>query len=188
MSRLVFLSLCFGMLVSVSAAGFSGQLTQAAGNVALANGANSVNIGGGTWSTTNLGGFTDGQFQADGGYIVPVGGVYHFDATLQVEVSSTASPDETVDVRIVKCASGCNALCTGGTDVAATLIQSATFYLDSGFDAAFPPTYSLSAAFTGSFSTGGLVALCIDSNAQAGAVKLVCPTTTQTCLFSGFSA
>lgn len=187
MSR--FYALCFALLlcgVSVSASGFCGQLTQSAGQVSLSNGANSVTVGGGTWSTSNLGGFTDGQFQNDGGYIVPVGGTYHFDAAIQIQVSSASAPDVGVDLRIVKCSGGCNALCTGGSNLAATLIQSANFYLGDGFTAAFPPTYTLQATFTGSFNTGDLIALCVDSSATSGSVKLVCPTNEVACVFSGF--
>jgi hypothetical protein len=181
----VFALACFGSLLSgASAAGFSAQLQQPSGSVALANGANSVNTGA-SWSTTALAGFTDGQFQADGGYIVPVGGTYHFDTTMTVEVNTISAPDQTVHVRIVKCANGCNALCSGNTAVAATLIQSGTFYLDTGFSAAFPPTYAISAAFTGYFNTGDLIAVCIDNSATSGAVRLLCEP--NTCAFSGFS-
>lgn len=188
MSRFSFAVVCFAMLMcGVSAAGFSAQLTSSAGQVSLSNGANSVNLGGGVWTTSNLGGFTDGQFQADGGYIVPVGGIYHFDAAVQIQVSSATAPNVGVDIRMVKCAGGCNALCTGGSNVAATLIQSSEFYLGDGFTAAFPPTYSLTASFTGAFNTGDLIALCVDSSATSGAVKLVCPTNEVACVFSGFS-
>lgn len=192
MRTLFVAALCFGMLAVASATGFSAQYTQSNGQ-SLSNGANQAatpGTVGGSWSTNNLGGFTDGQFQSDGGYIIPVGGIYHFDATLQVELAtaSNSAPDQTVDLRIVKCANGCNAFCTGGSDVAATLVQGGTIYLATPFDAAVPPTYSISASFSGTFNTGDLIGLCIDSQAASGAVKLQCVGSSPTCLFSGFSA
>jgi len=168
----------------VSCAGFSSRLTSNAGLVSLNNGANSVTAGA-SWSTTGLGGFTDGQFQSDGGYIIPVGGVYHFDATIQVQVSSSTAPDEDVDIRLVKCANGCNALCTGNTDLGATLIQVGE-YVGDGFNSAPPPAFSLAASFTGSFNSGDIIAVCIDSNANTGAIQLSCSSTQSACEFSGF--
>lgn len=187
--RTLFALVCFSVLLcSVSAAGFSASLTQSSGTLALNNGANSVTGGGGSWSTNGNAGFTDGQFQSDGGYIVPVSGVYHFDATMQIQVSTTAAPNEMTDIRLVRCASGCNSLCGNSGNVAQTLLQSGEFYLDAGFDTAAPPSYSLSVSFTGSFSTGDIIGVCVDSDANSGAVKLYCPTTQAACAFSGFLA
>lgn len=177
---------CLGSLVcGVWSAGFSASLTQTGGSAPLANGANSVNTGSGVWSTSGLAGFTDGQFQADGGYIIPVGGNYHFDGVIQVEVNTVDAPLQTVALRLVKCANGCNALCTGGSVIAQTLVQSGTIYLSQGFTAAFPPTYSLSVAFSGAFNTGDLIAMCVDSEATSGAVRILCPSNAPVCAFSG---
>lgn len=175
---------CFGaMLCGVSAAGFSAQLIQSLGEP-LANGANNLNNANSHWTTTALGGFTDGNFLSDGAYTIPVGGIYHFDAAMTVKVSQTQVPDQTVNLRIVRCSNGCNALCTGGSQIAQTLAQTGTYASDA-FNSAFPPTFSLEAAFTGTFNTGDLIALCIDNHAQGNAMTLTCNA--NQCTFSGYS-
>lgn len=185
--RTLFAGVCFALLLCSASAAFSALLQQSSGTLALNNGANSVTAGSGAWSTTGTAGFTDGQFQADGGYTVPVTGVYHFDATMQIAVTTTNAPDEMADIRLVRCASGCNALCVGDSTVATTLLQSGSIYLADGFDAAPSPTYSLSVSFTGSFNTGDIVGVCVDNDASSGAIKLVCPNTQEVCAFSGFA-
>lgn len=181
---LVFVVCVSSLVCGVWCAGFSAQLTQTMGSAPLTNGANSINTGSGIWSTSGLGGYTDGQFQADGGYIIPVGGNYHFDGLIQIIVNTVAAPLQMVDLRLVKCANGCNALCTGGSVMAQTLVQSGTLYLSEGFTAAFPPTYQLSVAFSGAFNTGDLIAMCVDSGATSGAIRISCPA--NTCVFNGF--
>lgn len=187
MSRaFLFALVCFAVVYSVSAAGFSAELTEPGGVAALSNGANSLTLSGGSWSTSGSGGFTDGQFQADGGYIIPNNGVFHFDGSIQVSVTTASAPNAEVDIRIVKCGAGCNALCTGGTNVAGTLLVDNVLYLGDGFTNAAPPTYSLRISFTGSFNTGDIIGLCVDNLGSSGAVQLVCPTNEVSCVFSGF--
>lgn len=179
---------CFGaMLAGVSATGFSAQLTQSAINGAqnLAIGANSITVGGATWTTTAASGFTDGQFNtADGVYSIPVQGFYHFDATVNVQVEQTGSINMPVDLRVVKCNNGCNAICTGGNFLAQTIAQS-NFFISDGLNGAHTPMYAVSVAFTGAFNTGDLVALCLDQSANSGIIQLNCQT--NLCTFSGFS-
>jgi hypothetical protein len=182
---------CIALLSCFSgvSAGFSAQLVQSAGAVALGNGANMVNTGGATWSTTTLNGFTDGQFMtSDGGYVVPSTGIYHFDANILIDVASTTAPNQNVDLRLVNCASGsgCNSLCFGGTVLATTIQQSGAMWLPAGFSSTHPPNYSLSASMTGYFNAGDTIAVCVDNWAATGAVKINCPGS-GICRFSGMS-
>ncbi|GAM18687.1 hypothetical protein SAMD00019534_018620 [Acytostelium subglobosum LB1] len=164
--------------------GFSANLINSPA-LSLVNGAQSLSTVGG-WSTGGNG-FNLGNFGANGGYTIPVAGIYHFDANVLINVASATAPNQNVDIRIVNCAagSGCNAYCAGGSVLGRTLTQGGSTWLGSGFNLAFPPNYNLKASYTGFFNVGDTIAVCIDNWAASGQVKLNCASS-PLCTFAGF--
>jgi len=117
--------------------------------------------------------YNDGSFTQryaeewpQGVYNVPQTGFYTFRANVFFEYRGSASPNQNMDLRLVTCPStGCSSLPFPSIqcDAAHTVAQSGNTWLNDVPVGGAYPAYNPSVEFTGYFSAGTVVAVCIDN-------------------------
>jgi len=165
----------------------------------LSNGGNTV-----YWvDGTNPSWHVEGNFEPviDGAfyYTTPTAGIYHFDATVLILITTPTSepPLQNVDIRLTTACNTTGYSFTCNCGGAGTIAQGGSMYLPVGSTQRAPPTsnggfvpgapnYALSVAWTGQLAAYTSVGVCVDNWASSSiGVELAC-VSSEVCQYSGF--
>lgn len=167
LATFVVLSLSLMMKVEGTIRGFSAT-TPVGSSISVPSGSWFFN----NWKTTTTTGipstyYNDGNFfSAYGLYKIPVTGVYQFAADLFFEVTGSTAPNQNIDLRFVTCS---DLTCSPspshlGTCASATsLSQQANTWLNDLPAGGATPAYNPTVTFSGHFTAGQYVGLCIEN-------------------------